>query len=153
MKKLLTGMTLVATMAIVGCSTNTQNQNTALGALGGAAIGGAGIGLAGGNAVAIGAGIVGGALIGGFLGHSMDSTDNASSNAAMQSNSTNQTRSWVNSRTGTAYTMTPTSDSFAHKGYANCRHFHFTATYKSGKTHQYDGTACLMSDGHWRSVK
>lgn len=153
MKKLITSLTLVTTIAMAGCSTNTKNENTALGAVTGAAIGGVGIGVAGGNAVAIGAGIVGGALIGGLIGHSMESSDHATSSAAMQSNATNQTRSWVNPHTGTAYTMTPTSDSFSTKGYRNCRNFHFTATSKNGKTRTSNGTACLMQDGRWHTVK
>src|SRR5438445_13630501 len=100
MKKILTNFILMGTLVLGGCSTNSQNENTALGAVGGAAIGGLGIGAAGGNATAIGLGIVGGALIGGLLGHSMESNDTATTNAAIQSNATNQTRSWVNHHKG-----------------------------------------------------
>lgn len=152
MKNILTSLTLAATLLAVGCSTNTRNQNTGLGAVAGAAVGGVGVGLAGGNATAIGLGIVGGALLGGVIGHNMDSTDNDASNAAIRSNATNQPRSWVNSRTGTAYTMTPTSDLFTVNGNPNCRRFHMTATTSSGKTHQYNGTACLMNDGRWHTI-
>ncbi len=152
MKKLLTSLTLATTLAVTACSTNTQNENTGLGAVTGAAVGGLGIGAAGGNAAAIGLGIVGGALIGGFIGNKMDSSDTATSNEAMHSNGTNQTRSWVNSRTGTAYTMTPTSGLFTVKGNSNCRKFHITATMKDGKTRSHYGTACLMKDGKWHSI-
>lgn len=152
MKKILTGCILATTLMAVGCTTNTRDQNTGLGAVTGAAVGGVGVGLAGGNAAAIGLGIVGGALLGGVIGHNMESSDNNTSNVAMQSNATNQPRSWVNSHTGTAYTMTPTSDSFTVNGNPNCRKFHMTATTRSGKTYQSNGTACLMSDGRWHSI-
>ena len=152
MNKILTSLTLAATLTIAACSTNTQNENTALGAVTGAAVGGVGIGLAGGNAVAIGAGIVGGALIGGLIGHNMESSDNATGSAAMQSNATNETRTWTNRHTGTTYTMTPTSDRFTVNGNPDCRRFHFTATYQNGKTRTSNGTACLMKDGRWHSI-
>jgi len=152
MKRTLSNLALLITMGLVGCSTNTRNENTALGAVTGAAVGGIGAGVLGGHAVAIGASIVGGALIGGLIGNSMDSTDNTTSYSAMQNNPSNRTTSWVNRNTGVAYTMTPTSGLFTVNGNPNCRNFHFTAT-KNGKTHTYDGTACLMSDGYWHSVR
>ncbi len=152
MKKVITSLTLAAALTVVGCSSNTQSDNTALGAVGGAAVGGLGVGLAGGNAVAIGAGIVGGALIGGLIGHNMESTDHSASYNSLQSNGTNQTSSWVNRHTGTSYTMTPTSGFYTVRGNPNCRNFHFTATTRNGNTDSSNGTACLMSDGRWHTV-
>ncbi len=153
MKRTLINLTLLATIGLVGCSTNTRNENTALGAVTGAAVGGVGVGVLGGNPVAIGAGIVGGALIGGFIGHSMDSTDYTTSYSAMQNNASNKTTSWTNSKTGVTYTMTPTSGLYTVNGNPNCRDFHFTATTKNGKMRSHNGTACLMQDGNWHSLR
>lgn len=152
MKRILINLALVTTIGLVGCSTNTQNENTGIGAVTGAAIGGLGVGALGGNALGIGAGIVGGALIGGFIGHSMDSTDNTTTYTVIKSNPTNQTTRWVNPRTGAVYTMTPTSDLYTVNGNPNCRNYHFTST-KYGRMHEYNGTACLMSDGYWHGVR
>lgn len=152
MKRILINLALLTTMGLVGCSTNTQNENTALGAVAGAAVGGVGVGALGGNAVGIGAGIVGGALVGGLIGHSMDSSDQVKSSTVIKGNSTNQTTKWVNHKTGITYTMTPTSDLFTVNGNPNCRNYHFTST-KHGKIHQYDGTACLMQDGKWHAIR
>ena len=151
MKKLIMNLVLVTTIGLVGCSTNSQKENTGIGALSGAAIGGVGAGLLGGNSVAIGASIVGGALIGGLIGHNMDSSDTAAGNSAIKQNQTNQTTRWVNPKTGVAYTMTPTSDLYSHRGNPNCRDFHFTST-KNGKMQESNGTACLMKDGYWHKV-
>lgn len=152
MKGILINLVLLTTLGLIGCSSNTQDQNTGLGAVAGAAIGGVGVGMAGGKAVAIGAGIVGGALIGGLIGHSMDNSDNVRTVTVIKESPTNRTSSWVNSKTGVAYTMTPTSGVFMVNGNPNCRNFHFTAT-RYSKIHEYDGTACVMSDGYWHTVR
>lgn len=153
MKRMLINVVLISALGLVGCSTNnTRNENTGIGAVTGAAVGGVGAGLLGGNAVAVGAGIVGGALIGGLMGHSMDSSDSMQGNTAVADNSTNQTSSWYNPNKRIKYTMTPTSGRFTVNGNPNCRNFHFTST-RAGKMHDYDGTACLMSDGYWHSIK
>lgn len=151
MKTLLVNLVLITSIGLVGCSTNTRNENTGVGAVAGAAVGGVGAGLLGGNPVAIGASIIGGALIGGFIGNSMDSTDNTTGNTVIRSNTTNQTTEWTNSRTGVVYTMTPTSSRFASRGYADCRNFHFTAS-SNGRTRSSDGVACLMNDGRYHSI-
>lgn len=152
MKRILINLALLTTIGLVGCSTNSQGENTGIGAASGAAIGGLGVGALGGNPVAIGAGIIGGAILGGVVGHSMDSTDNTTSYTVIKSNPTNQTTKWVNSKTGVAYTMTPTSNLFTINGNPNCRKFYFTAT-RYGKMHDYNGTACLMRDGNWHTVQ
>ncbi|MCC2667014.1 MAG: hypothetical protein K0S63_930 [Gammaproteobacteria bacterium] len=153
MKRVLINLALISTIGLVGCSSNTQSQNTGAGAVSGGAIGGLGLAALGGNPVAIGAGVIGGALIGGFIGHNMDSTDTQASVAAIKGNPVNHTTQWVNPKTGVTYTMTPTSDLFTLKGNPNCRKYNFTATTKQGKTHQYNGTACLMEDNNWHNVK
>ncbi len=151
MKRILINLAIFSTIGLVGCSTNTQNENTGIGAVSGAAVGGVGAALLHGNPVWIGAGIVGGALIGGFVGHSMDSSDNTQTYKVIQNSPTDQTTRWVNPKTGVAYTMTPTSGLFNLNGNPNCRDFHFTAT-RYGKMHEYEGTACQMRDGYWHTV-
>jgi len=152
MKRILIGLAIFSTIGLVGCSTNTQQENTGIGAVSGAAVGGVGAALLHANPAWLAAGIVGGALVGGFIGHSMDSTDNRQTYTVINNNPTNQTTRWVNPRTGVAYTMTPTSGLFTVNGNPNCRDFHFTAT-KHGKTHAYNGTACIMKDGYWHTLR
>ena len=156
MKRILTNAALVMMIALTGCSTNTQKENTGIGVATGAVVGGLAGSLVGGGtgkAVAIGVGIVAGALIGGSVGHSMDNSDNSNTYTVMHDNKTNQTTKWVNSKTGVTYTMTPTSDFFTVKGNPNCRRYHFTATQQSGKTSYHNGTVCFRKDGSWYSAK
>jgi surface antigen len=155
MKQVFTKIALVMMIGLTGCSSNTQKENTGIGVATGAVVGGLAGSLVGGGtgkAIAIGAGIVAGALIGGSVGSSMDSTDNSKTYNVINTNKTNQTTKWVNSKTGVAYTMTPTSEFFTVNGNPNCRHYHFTAT-KQGKTSSYNGIACYRKDGSWYSVK
>jgi surface antigen len=156
MKQTLRNLALLTTIILVGCSTNTQNENTGIGAVTGGAIGGlAGSAIGGGTgkAVAVGAGIVLGALVGGTIGHSMDSGDKTQTNTVIKNNPTNHATRWTNPNTGMTYTMTPTSDMFAMNGNSNCRKYHFTATKPNGKMHSFNGTACLMNDGYWHTVR
>jgi len=152
MKRTLINLALLTTIGLVGCSTNTRNENTGIGAVTGAVVGGVGTSALGGNPVAIGIGVVGGALIGGVIGNNMDSTDYATTYTVIKNNSTYRTTQWVNSRTGVVYTMTPTSNLFTVGGNPNCRNYHFTST-KYGKMYSFDGTACLMNDGRWYTVR
>lgn len=136
---------------IVACSTNTQQQNTGVGAVTGAVVGGVAAGVIGSSpAVVVGSAIVG-ALVGGAIGHSMDSTDTAQTYSSLNGN-TNKGTTWTNPKTGTTYTVVPTSAPFAYKGYNNCRRFHTTAVFANGKRHNYYGIACQKANG-WVSVK
>ena len=144
---------VLLSFSLVGCSTNTQKENTATGVVSGAVIGGlAGslIGAGTGQAVAIGVGIVGGALLGGYIGHNMDSSDNANMNAAMDK-PTNHSTSWKNDKTKSSYTVTPTSDKMTMNN-SMCRHFTTTAVI-NGKAEKVHGVACQQSDGTWKAVK
>lgn len=139
---------------LVACSSNTQEQNTVLGAVTGAVVGGgagAFVGQGVGKAVAVGVGIVGGALVGGYIGNHMDSSDNEKMNSAMN-NPTYKETSWKNEKTGASYSMRPTSNVMAINGNNNCRQYHTTATIK-GKTQEIDGAACQQTDGNWKSIK
>jgi len=143
---------LLTTIGLVGCSTNSQKENTGVGAVTGGVIGGVGAAVVGASPVGAVASVVGGAIIGGVIGHSMDSTDSVKGSTVIQNNPTNHTTKWVNHKTGVTYTMTPTSDLFTVNGNPNCRKFYFTST-KHGKMHHRNGTACLMQDGNWHSVR
>jgi surface antigen len=141
-------------LTLVGCSSNTQSQNTALGAVGGAAVGGlagSAIGAGTGQAIAIGAGAVAGALLGGWLGNSMDHSDNSSACGCLSDNSTNQSSSWKNKKTGARYTMKPTSDVMAYNGNNNCRKYQVTGV-QNGKKETSTGIACKNSNGTWSTV-
>src|SRR5689334_10281114 len=122
-KGLVALIALLLSINLVGCSSNTQEQNTTLGAVTGAVVGGgagAFVGQGLGKAVAIGVGLVGGALIGGYIGHHMDSTDNAKMNTSMN-NATYKQTTWTDEKTGASYSMAPTSKVMAVQGYTTCR--------------------------------
>jgi surface antigen len=153
-KGLVAAIALLLSINLAGCSSNTQQQNTTLGAVAGALVGGgagAFIGQGVGKAVAVGVGIVGGALIGGYVGNQMDSSDNARMNAAMNG-PTYKSTAWTNEKTGNSYSTRPTSNVTAMNGQSSCRSFQTTATIE-GKTQEVNGTACRQSDGTWQAIK
>lgn len=157
MKQIATYVVILITtamLALAGCSSNTQNQNTAVGAVGGAVVGGlagSAIGAGTGQAVAIGAGAVAGALLGGWIGHSMDHSDNSSMCGCMDRNSAGQPSSWKNKQTGARYTMKPTSEVMAYNGNNTCRKYQITGVV-NGKRETNEGIACRNADGTWRTV-
>jgi surface antigen len=150
MKKILTGIVILAaaTSLMTGCSTNSQKENTAVGAVGGAALGGLGAAAFHGNPVAIGLSAVAGAVIGGAIGNKMDSTDNTAVYHAMNDNNTNARAVWVNPHTGVKYYITPTSDVDAN----GCRTYRAKAVIH-GKKHVSYGTMCRQSNGTWVLAK
>jgi surface antigen len=144
----------VSMLTLVGCSSNTQSENTGVGAVAGAVIGGvagSAFGAGTGRAVAVGVGAVAGALLGGWIGHSMDHSDNQSMCHTLDRNKTNQSSTWHNKKTGAQYTMTPTSKVMSYNGNNYCRQYETTATI-SGKTQTVTGTACRQSNGTWQTV-
>jgi surface antigen len=157
MKKVLTYFTVLFSASLVmltGCSSNTQNQNTTLGAVTGAVVGGvAGSAFGGGTgrAVAVGVGAVAGALLGGYVGHSMDSSDNSNMCNTMSNNPTNHSSSWKNKKSGARYTMKPTSNVFTYNGNSTCRKYQATAVV-NGEKQTTDGVACKQSNGSWQTV-
>lgn len=149
-------MTIIAlsSASLSGCSTNTNDQNTAIGAGTGAVLGGAAGSLArgAGSGWVIAAGAVVGALIGGLIGHNMDSSDQIHANAAMNNNAMNTSSSWKNVENNTTYKVVPTSNYFTWRGNPNCRHYVAYGTYNGHTTKTY-GVACRLEDGTWRKVK
>lgn len=145
----------LSSLALVGCSTNTQNQNTAIGAVSGAALGGlAGslVGSGAGQVAAIAGGAIVGGLLGGYIGHNMDSSDNAKMNTAMTNNPAHKSTSWKNKKTGAKYSIAPTSNMMAYQGHQQCRKFHTTVISNNDKRSHIHGVACLQSDGTWQTV-
>ncbi len=155
MKQLISKVAIVAVIAsMTACSTNTQNENTAVGAGTGAVAGGllGTLASGAGSGWVIAAGAVVGALIGGTIGHSMDHTDTDNTNAAMNNNAMNQPSNWSNEKAGTWYKIVPTSKVYTYGGNPNCRNYVAYGKYH-GKTTKTKGIACRMKDGMWQQVK
>lgn len=145
---------MISCISLIACSTNTRNENTAIGAVSGGVIGGlAGSAIGGGTGkiIAVGAGAIVGALLGGYVGSSMDSSDTTKTYNTLNNNPSNKSSRWKNQNTGTTYTVTPMSEPMATKGYSYCRDFSTTAII-SGKKQKVTGTACRQSDGTWKAV-
>lgn len=145
---------LLLSVCLAACSTNTQEQNTGIGAVTGAVVGGlagSAIGAGTGQVVAIGAGAVIGALVGGGIGHSMDSSDTTKTYVVLDKNPTNKVTRWKNTSTGQTYMVVPVSDRMTMKGNPNCRKFRAVAIINGKKQHVY-GIACRQMDGTWRAM-
>lgn len=140
-------------VGIAGCSTNTQGQNTGLGAVTGGVVGGVAGAALGGGAVGVAAGAIAGAVIGGFIGHNMDYTDQSRMNSALNDNRRDQATTWTNSKTGTTYRFVPTSRYMMVNGNPNCRKYYAVAKMSNGHKHKVYGVACRQADGTWQSVK
>jgi len=155
MKKGIIPITIVMLgLVLTACSTNTQRENTGIGAVTGAVVGGlagSAIGGGAGKVVAIGAGAIIGALVGAEVGKSMQSSDSTKTYNALNSNATNQTTKWKNKNTGATYTVTPTTGRMTMNGNSNCREYRTTAVI-NGKKQQMYGTACRQTDGTWQAM-
>lgn len=155
MKQAFTMVALAACLtSLVACSTNTQTQNTAIGAGTGAVAGGllGSLASGAGSGWVIAGGAVVGALIGGYIGHSMDSSDSSQMNTAMDKNSINEPSNWENKKSGAWYKVVPTSGFITYKGDPYCRHYVAYAKHH-GKTVKTKGIACRMKDGMWKQVR
>lgn len=157
MKKMITYLVLfLSIFSLVGCSTNTRSENTGIGAGTGAIVGGLAGSLFGqgtGKVVAVGLGAIAGALIGGTIGHNMDSSDCQQTYTTLNHNTPNKSKHWTNKKTGTQYTVTPTSNMMTYQGNPNCRTYNTTSITSDGKTQTVNGTACRQSNGTWQEVK
>lgn len=140
---------------VVGCSSsNTQGENTTIGAVTGAVVGGvagSAIGGGAGKAVAVGVGIIGGALVGGAMGSSMDHSDYRQTNYALSHSAKKKAHHWK-SKNGTRYTVVPTSKSKRMYGYSQCRNYTMIAS-MNGKNEKVHGVACRKPDGSWVNIK
>jgi surface antigen len=141
-------------VGLAGCSSNTQKENTGIGAASGAVVGGLAGSLVGagtGQLVAVGVGAVAGALMGSSIGHHMDSSDNMRAYSAMDNNPPNHPTHWKNTANGSSYTLAPTSQRMSYKGNPNCRRY-YGSVYVSGSKHKVSGIACRQADGSWVAV-
>lgn len=150
----LTILAITSMFVIAACTTNTQKENTAIGAVAGAVLGGAAgsaIGSGTGQLIAMGVGAVAGGLLGGAIGNNMESSDSRKMNNTLDHNDTRKTSKWTNKNSHIQYSMTPMSAHMAYKGYENCRKFYGTIT-ADGKMQTVNGMACKQDDGTWKAV-
>jgi surface antigen len=155
MKRIIMKLSVLALItSLTACSSNTRDQNTAVGAGTGAVAGGllGSIAKGAGSGWVIAAGAIVGALIGGAIGSSMDSTDNTSANNALDNNAINEPSNWTNTQTGSWYKIVPTSEPFTYRGNPNCRNYVAYAK-RHGKTVESRGMACRLENGMWQQVK
>jgi surface antigen len=153
MKQILIKSVILAASAclVVSCSSsNTQGENTTIGAVTGAVVGGVAGGAVGGGA-AVAAGIVGGALIGGVAGHSMEHSDYRQASYALSHTPKHKSHHWK-SKNGTVYTVIPTSKSMKMYGHSHCRSYTMTA-HQNGKSEKVHGVACRKANGSWENIK
>ena len=131
-------------------STGTFDTGTILGAVIGAAAG-TQVGKGKGRVVAVLSGAVIGAVLGGQIGRSMQESDLAKAQNALETSPTGQSVTWQNPDTGTQYRMLPTR---TYKSWDNqdCREFTTWADL-GGNDEQVRSTACRQSNGNWQEVK
>lgn len=144
-----------STFALVGCSTNTQRENTTVGAVTGAVLGGvagSAIGAGTGQLVAIGVGAIAGGLLGANIGHNMESSDTQKMNNSLANNSVRKTSKWQNKNTQTKYTVTPMSQKMSYKGNDTCRKYRSTVTLSGSQQQVVNGIACRQADGSWQAM-
>jgi outer membrane lipoprotein SlyB len=158
MKTTLSNLALLisaTTITLVACSTNTQTQNTTVGAVAGAVLGGvagSAIGSGAGQLLAAGVGAVAGGLLGGAIGHNMESSDTNKMHNTLEHNQVRKTSKWQNNHTGTKFSMTPMSSMMSYKGHNDCRRYHSTVTTPGGRQQVVNGVACRKSDNTWEAV-
>lgn len=155
MKHLAAKVTAIALIVgLTACSTNTQTQNTAIGAGTGAVAGGllGSLATGAGSGWVVAAGAVAGALIGGVIGHNMESSDTTHMNTAMEKNAINEPSNWENDKTGIWYKIVPTSGLITYKGNPTCRHYVAYGKDK-GKSYKTKGIACRDDKGMWVKVR
>lgn len=151
MKKILGSLVVLGLSAsLIGCASNTQSENTAIGAVSGAVVGGvAGGAITHGNPVGVGVGAVAGALIGGVVGQNMEHSDHVYAYKAVK---TGHTVTWVNKKTGTKFTMTPVSGYMTVNGNPHCRKYVITETMTNGHKESSKTIVCRQANGTYTSM-
>ncbi|MFN7098160.1 MAG: hypothetical protein ACK4PR_11480, partial [Gammaproteobacteria bacterium] len=89
-------------------------------------------------------------MLGGAVGQSMDGSDNAQVNQALELNKTNQATTWTNPNSNTTYTVTPTR-TFSSPTGDPCRDYTVSAL-ANGQTQQVYATSCRGASGGWHVV-
>ena len=128
-----------------GGSVSNQAGGTLVGGVLGGALGSQ-IGGGTGRTAAIIGGTILGAYLGGNIGQSMDRTDQMYLNQTLESNASNQYRSWNNPDSGNQYQVTPTSTYY--KNNEPCRNYTVKATI-DGQPETVQGVACRDNTGNW----
>lgn len=90
-----------------------------------------------------------GGSIGGYLRSAMDENDKSKLSHALDKSPGKETH-WVNQNSSISYTVVPTR-ALSINGNAHCRKYSITAI-NSGHTEKSLGTACVDSDGSWKSA-
>jgi len=90
-----------------------------------------------------------GKLIGIGIEKSMDDVDKSKLSHALD-NAPGKSTHWVNANSGASYTVEPTKKVVI-DGNPYCREYHMTAVIKNN-TQQYNGTACVSTDGAWHAI-
>jgi surface antigen len=147
-KFVATALSSVLLVTLNGCATNPTNEQ------GGQVIGGvigSQVGSGSGRTAAIIAGTVAGALIGGSIGRTMDESDRAKTQNALEYNRSNEPASWHNPDTGNAYTVTPTKTYTSQSTSQSCRDYTTDAVI-DGRHESIVGNACRQPDGTWQAA-
>lgn len=148
--------TLMAGIALSGCTAydagNKEVVGTGLGAVVGG-LAGSQIGGGSGQLWATGAGVLLGALVGSEIGRSLDKADYNYMNQAQNRSYTapiGETISWNNPQSGNSGTYTPVRDGRSSAG-SYCREYQQTI-YVGGQQETATGTACQQPDGTWKII-
>lgn len=151
--RLINCLTIILGFSLIltGCSTNTRNENIALGVAAGAVTGGLAGSVIGSGTGAVLAGAAAGAIVGGVIGSSIDTSDQAKINYIFNNNPPKKATSWTNERTGICFTVAPTSKVYCHQNHPICRKYRCVAK-MGAKTRHVRGIACRTEDGNWQSV-
>lgn len=90
-----------------------------------------------------------GEAVGGNISRSMDEADKSKLWHALDKPLGKSTQ-WVNTNTGTSYTVIPT-EKLSINGNPYCRRYSVTST-RGGNTHEINGTACVSATSNWEAV-
>lgn len=131
-------------------SSGIFDTGTILGAVIGAAAG-TQVGKGKGRIVAVLGGAVIGAVLGGEIGRSMQKTDLAQAQNALETSPTGQSVTWRNPDTGTQYRMLPTR-TYKSGSNQDCREFTTWAGI-DGNEENVRATACRQPNGNWQQLK
>ena len=146
MKKSIVALSLAMTLS--ACS---QINNEGIGTVAGGAIGGL-LGSQFGGGVGKVAGAVGGTMIGvivgGQIGKTMDRVDRLEVQRALESEPTNQVKTWKNPDNGNQYSVKPTR-TYEAANHQPCREY-VTKAVIDGKPETVYGKACRQADGSWK---
>lgn len=150
-------VSLLVSLALVGCASSDLGPKQTVGTLAGAGVGGllgAQIGNGKGRLAATAAGTLLGAYLGNEAGKSLDRADRVYASRAeyhaLEYAPSGSTTPWRNPDTGHYGSVTPI-DTYETTGGGYCREFQHRAEI-GGRTRDVYGTACRTPDGQWQVV-